>query len=92
MRRLMVVGALVSVGVLVLRGRLPQLQERLAAHCGAMFERMPDTFPPKTMLRGIEELRVRTARIQELLEGTPGGAAEAKVAERVAPLPTASPG
>jgi hypothetical protein len=33
-----------------------------------MFERMPDTFPPKTMMRGIEETRVKTGRILELLE------------------------
>jgi hypothetical protein len=36
-----------------------------------MFERMPDTFPPKRAMRGIEEIQVRTARIIELLEARP---------------------
>jgi hypothetical protein len=47
---------------------MPQLGERLVARCEAMFERMPDTFPPKKMMRGIEEIRVTTGRILELLE------------------------
>ena len=38
------------------------------ARCEAMFEQMPDDFPPKRMMRGIEEMRVNTARIAELLE------------------------
>ena len=87
MRRLMVIGAVVSAGVLVLRGRLPELQERLTAHCEVMFERMPDTFPPKKIMCGIDELRVRTARIQELAEldrATRGPA------ERVVSSPTAT--
>ncbi|HET9324532.1 MAG TPA: hypothetical protein VFO03_11700 [Gaiellaceae bacterium] len=29
---------------------------------------MPDTFPPKRMMRGIEEIRANTARTLELLE------------------------
>jgi hypothetical protein len=49
-----------------------------------MFERMPDTFPPKRMMRGIEEIRVNTTQILERLEAresdkpqVPGGGAEA---------------
>jgi hypothetical protein len=33
-----------------------------------MFERMPDAFPPKKMMRGIEDIRAKTARILDLLE------------------------
>ena len=50
------------------RARVPKLHERLVARCESMFERMPDTFPPKKMMRGIEEIRVKTGRILELLE------------------------
>ena len=72
MRRLLVVGTVLGVGVLVVRPRLSKLHARLMAHCESMFERMPDTFPPKKMMRGIEQLRADTARILELLEA--GGA------------------
>ena len=65
MRRIAVVGVLVGVSVLVVRARAPKLHERLMAHCEGMFERMPDTFPPKRMMRGIEEIRVNTAQILE---------------------------
>lgn len=68
MRRIVIVGAFVGVGILIVRARVPKLHDRLVARCEAMFERMPDTFPPKTMMRGIEETRVTTGRILELLE------------------------
>lgn len=68
MRRIVILGALVGVGILVARARVPKLHERLMARCETMFERMPDTFPPKKMMRGIEEIRVTSGRILELLE------------------------
>ena len=34
-----------------------------------MFERMPDDFPPKRMLRQLEEIREQNSRILQLLEG-----------------------
>ena len=75
MRRIVIVGALGAACVLIARARLPKLHERLMARCEAMFERMPDTFPPKRMMRGIEEIRVNTARTMELLETGPDQAA-----------------
>jgi hypothetical protein len=36
--------------------------------CKGMFEQMPDDFPPKRMMGGIEEIRANTARTLELLE------------------------
>lgn len=70
MRRIAIVGGLVVVGVLIVRARLPKLHQRLMARCDEMFERMPDTVPPKKMMHGIEETRVNTARILELLEAS----------------------
>ena len=68
MRRILIVGALAGVGFLIVRAIAPKLRGRLMARCEAMFEQMPDDFPPKRMMRGIEETRVNTARIAELLE------------------------
>jgi hypothetical protein len=68
MRRIVIVGAFVGAGMLIARARMPNLHERLMARCEAMFERMPDTFPPKKMMRDLEETRVKTGRILELLE------------------------
>ena len=81
MRRMMIVGAIVGVGILLLRPRVPKLQERLVARCEAMFERMPDTFPPRKMMRGIEEIRVKTGRILELLESRTDVTAEPEVGD-----------
>ena len=47
------------------------------ARCERMFEQMPDDFPPKRVMRGIEEIRVNTARTFELLEGRKQAAGEA---------------
>ena len=74
MRRTVIVGVLVGVGVLTVRARLPKLHERLMARCEAMFERMPDTFPPKKMMGGIAEIRANTERILELLAADKQGA------------------
>lgn len=84
MRRRTIFGAIVGVGVLVAWARGARLHERLVAHCERMFERMPDTFPPKKMLRGIEQTRANTARILELLEAdeVTGRTARAEAASR----------
>ena len=68
MRRILIASALAGVGFLIVRAMAPKLRDRLMARCEAMFEQMPDDFPPKRMMRGIEETRVNTARIAELLE------------------------
>lgn len=60
--------ALAGVGVLAARALAPRLHARLIAGCERMFEQMPDEFPPKRMLRGIEEIRANSARTLALLE------------------------
>ena len=67
-RRKVAGAALVGTAALVLRALAPKLHARMLAACEHMFEEMPDTFPPKRMLRGIEEIRANSARIIELLE------------------------
>ena len=71
MRRIVTAAALTGVGVLVARAVIPKLKlhERGMAGCERMFQQMPEDFPPKRMMRGIEEIRANTARTRELLEG-----------------------
>ena len=68
MRRLAIAAALVGGGVLVARALAPRLHARMLAACKGMFEGMPDDFPPKVMMGGIEEIRGNTARTVEILE------------------------
>ena len=68
MRRIALVAAFAGVGMLVARAVGPKLHDRLMARCENMFERAPDTFPPKRMMNGIDEVRRSTARIMDLLE------------------------
>jgi hypothetical protein len=81
MRRVVIVGALAGVGLLIARARLPKLHERLMAMCERMLEQMPDTFPPKKAMRSIEDIRVETARILELLEARQDQADEPQLSE-----------
>lgn len=46
MRRLLLVGAAIC-GAVLLRIRLPRLCGNMLAKCEAMFEHMPDEFPPR---------------------------------------------
>ena|SRR5215218_1460655 len=68
MRRLTIGAAVSGVGVLVVRALAPKLHTRLLAACERMFEEMPDTFPPKRMMRGIEQANANSARMLKLLE------------------------
>ena len=70
MKRIAAAAALTGMGVLVARAVVPKLKlhERLMARCERMFQQMPEDFPPKRMMRGIEEIRANTARTVDLLE------------------------
>ena len=68
LRRTATALALAVVAVSVARRLAPKLHARLLVRCERMFDQMPDEFPPKRMLRGIEELRADSARALELLE------------------------
>jgi hypothetical protein len=67
-RRIAIRAALIGVGVLAVRALAPKLHARLLAACERVFEQAPNDFPPKRMLRGIEEIRVNSARTVQLLE------------------------
>ena len=68
MKKLFVGAALVGGGVYAVRRFGPALGEFAMRHCEQMFEQMPDDFPPKRMMRGIEEIREQNTRILHQLE------------------------
>lgn len=69
MRRISIGAAVTGVVVVVAaRALAPKLHARMLATCQGMFERMPEDFPPKRIMGGIEETRANTTRILELLE------------------------
>jgi hypothetical protein len=72
MRKIATAAVLTGAGVVAARMLGPQMRERWMAGAERMFEQAPATFPPKRILRGIEETRANTARILELLEQQPG--------------------
>lgn len=71
MRRIAIGAALIGGVVVVAWVLVPKLHERMLAACKRMFEQMPEDFPPKRMLGGIEEIRENTARTLELLQRRP---------------------
>lgn len=73
MRRVAFTLALVGGAALVARKLMPKLHARMMAACKGMFEEMPEDFPPKKMMRGIEEIRANTTRTLELLDQRQAG-------------------
>jgi hypothetical protein len=69
MRRLVIGAAVIGGVVVAARALAPKLHARMLSACKGMFEQMPEDFPPKRMMGGIEEIRATTARTLELLEG-----------------------
>jgi hypothetical protein len=72
MRKIATAALLTGAGVVAARLLGPQMRERWMAGAERMFEQAPETFPPKRILRGIEETRANTARILELIEHQTG--------------------
>lgn len=55
----------------------PALGKRAMDKCHDMFDHMPEDFPPKRMMRGIEEIREQNSRILLYLEKEPAAQAAA---------------
>ena len=68
MGRLLIGGAVIGGAVVAARMLAPKLHARMLTACKAMFEQMPEEFPPKRMASGIEEIRANTTRILQLVE------------------------
>lgn len=71
MRRLVISAAALGGVIVVARILAPKLHARMLAACHGMFEHMPEDFPPKRMMGGIDEIRANTARTLEILEARP---------------------
>lgn len=68
MKKVMVAAGILVVAVGALRRFGPVLGERAMKKCEEMFDRMPEEFPPKRMMRGIEEIEEQTTRIARDLD------------------------
>lgn len=70
MRRITRAAALAGAGILLARAIVPRLKlhDRLMAGCEGMFQQMPDDFPPKRIMHGIDEVRANTERTLQILE------------------------
>jgi hypothetical protein len=68
MKKLFIGAGMVAAGVYAVRRFGPTLSEFAVTRCENMFEHMPDDFPPKRMMRGIDEIREQNARILQQLE------------------------
>ena len=80
MKKLIIGGVALGVAGAALRRFGPSLHELAMSKCEEMFENMPEDFPPKRMMRGIDEIREQNSRIlraldesQTLLEAVPEG-------------------
>lgn len=63
------IGAAALVFVAAARRRFgPALGRRAMSKCEEMFDRMPEEFPPKQMMRSLEEIRDQNQRILAHLE------------------------
>ncbi len=64
-----IIGVAVFVAALAALRRFgPALGERAMSKCEEMFGRMPEEFPPKRMMRSLEEIREQNTRILHHLE------------------------
>jgi hypothetical protein len=68
MRKTLVAAGVLVAAAITIRRIGPKVGERLMAKCEQMFDRMPEDFPPKRMMRGIEEIRVQNAEILRQLQ------------------------
>lgn len=68
MKKLIIGAAVFVAAVAALRRFRPALGNRVMRKWHEMFDRMPEAFPPKRMMRSIEEIRERNARILGHLE------------------------
>jgi hypothetical protein len=68
MKKIIIGAAVLVVALAALRRFGPALGERAMRKCEQMFDRMPDDFPPKRMLHGIEEIRAQNTQILRQLQ------------------------
>lgn len=80
MKQMFIKGAVFVAALAALRWLGPALGKRVMRKCEEMFDRMPEEFPPKQMMRSIEEIRKQNTRLLRQL------------GEEHRPAPTGAPG
>ena len=75
--KLIIGAAAAGTAVAVLRRLGPAMHTWAIDKCQEMFEHMPEEFPPKRVMRGIEEIRDQNARILRNLDEEPAALAAA---------------
>ena len=68
MKRVMTGAGVLTLAAVALRRFGPALGRRAVSKCQEMFDRMPEEFPPKRMMRSLEEIREQNQRILAHLE------------------------
>jgi hypothetical protein len=68
LKKMMIGAAVLVSGLAALRRFGPALSMRAMRKCHEMFNRMPEEFPPKRMMRSIEEIREQNSRILRHVE------------------------
>lgn len=68
MKKVIVGAAIFALALAALRRFGPGLGKRAMTKCEEMFDRMPEEFLPKRMMRSIEEIREQNSRILGHLE------------------------
>ena len=68
MKKVLIGAAVLVAALAALRRFGPALEERAMRKCEQMFDRMSEDFPPKRMVRGIEQIRKQNTQILRRLE------------------------
>lgn len=68
MKKLLIGAGVLVIALAALRRFGPAMGQRAVRKCHEMFDRMPEEFPPKRMMRGIYEIRQQNSRILHHLE------------------------
>ena len=69
MKTLIVAAGVCLLVLVAIRRFGPVLAARAMTRCQEMFDRMPEEFPPKRIVHGIEEIREQNSQILRELEG-----------------------
>ncbi len=68
MKKMLIGAAIFAAAAAVLRFFGPALGQRAMKGCEEMFSQLPEDFPPKRMMRNLEEIRQQNTQILRHLE------------------------
>jgi hypothetical protein len=68
MKKAIIAGAVLVAGVAALRRFGPALRAWAMRECEGMFDKMPEEFPLKRMMRSVEDIRGQNQQILQVLD------------------------